>query len=67
MSFDERSHRIIAFAVKSFDSIGREGSKPIDQLATGVAGRRDRGAMPKKCICKERLVHILAVASQVAS
>ena len=54
MSFEQRSHKLVTLAVESFGRLGREGSEFIDQLATSVVGGRDRGAMAKKGICKER-------------
>ena len=66
MSFDERSHTLVTLAVESFGRLGREGSEFIDQLATSVVGGRDGGAMAKKGICKERLLQIVSVTSQVA-
>ena len=66
MSFEERSHKLVTLAVESFGRLGREGSEFIDQLAKSVAGGRDGGAMAKKGICKERLLQIVSVTSQVA-
>ena len=66
MSSDERSYRLVTLAVESFGRLGREGSEFIDQLATSVVGGRDGGAMAKKGICKERVLQIVSVTSQVA-
>ena len=66
MPFDERSHKLVTLAVESFGRLGREGSEVIDQLVTSVVGGRDGGAMAKKGICKERLLQIVSVTSQVA-
>ena len=66
VSFDERSHELVTLAVESFRRLGREGSKFIDQLATSVVGGRDGRAMAKKGICKERLLPVVSVTSQVA-
>ena len=66
MSFDERSHKLVTLAVESFGRLGREGSEFIDQLATSVVGGRDGRAIAKKGICKERLLQIFSVTSQVA-
>ena len=66
VSFDERSHKLVTLAVESFGRLGREGSEFIGQLATSVVGARDGGAMAKKGICKERLLQIVSVTSQVA-
>ena len=68
MSFDEeRSHKLVTLAVESFGCLGREGSECIDELATTVVRGRDGGAMAKKGICKERLLQIVSVTSQVAT
>ena len=66
MSFDERSHKLVILAVESFGRLGREGSELIDQLATSVVGGRDGGAMAKKGICKEGILQIVSVTSQLA-
>ena len=65
VSFDERSHKLATIAVESFGLLGREGSDFIDQLGANVVGGRDGGAMTKKGICKERLLQIISVTSQV--
>ena len=68
VSFDEeRSHKLVTLAVESFGCLGREGSECIDELATTVVRGRDGGAMAKKGICKERLLQIVSVTSQVAT
>ena len=66
MSFEQRSHKLVTLAVESFGRLGREGSEFIDQLATSMVGGRDGGAMAKKDICKETLLQIVSVTSQVA-
>ena len=66
VSFDELSHKPVTLVVESFGRLGREGSEFIDQLATSIVRGRDGGAMAKKGICKERLLHIVSVTSQVA-
>ena len=66
VSFDERIHKLVTLVVESFGRLGREGIEFIDQLATSVVGGRDRGAMAKKGIYKERLLQMVAVTSQVA-
>ena len=65
VSFNERSHKLATIAVESFGLLGREGSDFIDQLGANVVGGRDGGAMTKKGICKERLLQIISVTSQV--
>ena len=64
--FDDRSHKLVTLAVESDGRLGMEGSKFTDQLAASVVGGRDWGAMAKKGICKERLLQIISVTSQVA-
>ena len=55
-----------ALAVESRGRLVKEGIEFIDQLATSVVGGRDRGAMAKEGICKERLLQIGSVTSRVA-
>ena len=64
--FDERSHKRVTLAVKSFGRLGREGSEFVDQLATSVVGARDGGGTAEKGICKETILQIVSVTSQVA-
>ena len=52
--------------MESFGLPGRERSEFIDQLATGVIGGRDGEIMAEKGTCKERLLQIISVTSQVA-
>ena len=66
VSFDERSHKLATIVVESFGRFGREGSEFIDQLATSMIGGRDGGAVGKECICKECLIQLISVTSQVA-
>ena len=66
VSIDERSHKLVTLAVESFERLGREGSEFVDQLATSVVGGRDGGAMARKGICKEHILRIVSVTSQVA-
>ena len=58
VSFDERSHELITLEVESFGRLRREASEVVDWLATSVVGGRGGGAMAKKGIFKERLLHI---------
>ena len=66
MSFDERSHKLVALAVECFGRLGREGSEFIDHVAMNVVRGRGGGQMAKKGICKERLLQIVSVTTQIA-
>ena len=66
VSIDERSHKLVTLAVESFGRLGREGSEFVDQLATSVVGARDGGGTAEKGICKETILQIVSVTSQVA-
>lgn len=41
--FDERSHKLTALAVGSFEPLGCEGSEFVDQLAVSAVRGRDGG------------------------
>ena len=60
VSFDECSHRLVTLAVESFVRLVREGNELIDPVATSMAGERGGGAMAKKGIFKERILHIVS-------
>ena len=66
VSFDERSHKLITFAVESFGRLGVQGSYSIDQLAASVVGGRNGGSIAKMGVLKERLLQIVSVTAQVA-
>lgn len=46
--FDERSHKLVTLAVKSYGSLGREGSEFVNQLTTSVVGGRSGRVSARK-------------------
>ena len=65
VSFDERSFKLATLAVESFGHLGDSGCKFIDQLASSIAGGIER-ERAMKGVCKEKLLQIISVTSQVA-
>ena len=66
VSFDERSYKLATLAVEIFRRLGKEGSDPIDQIASIIVGGTDGSSLARKGVCKERLVQIISVTTQVA-
>ena len=66
MALDELNHKLVTITADSFGRFGREVSEFIDQLATRVIEGGDGGRIPKKGICKERLLQIISVTTPVA-
>jgi len=66
VSFDERSFKLVTFAVESFGRLGEEGYEFIDQIATHAVGGRNGGNMSRRGIVKERILQVVSVATQVA-
>ena len=66
VSFDERSNTLATFAVESFGRLGKEGSDLIGQVAASIVGKTDGSSLPRKSVCKERLLQIISVTTQVA-
>ena len=52
VSFDERSRKLVTFAVERFGRLGMKASEFIDQMSTRVVEERGGGAMTKRGICK---------------
>ena len=66
MSFDERSYKLATLAVESFGRLGKEGRDLIDQVAASIFGGTDGASLARKGVCKERLLQIISVTTQVA-
>ena len=66
VSFDERSYKLSTLAVESFGRLGKKGSDLIDQMAASIVGYTDVSSLARKGVCKERLVQIISVTTQVA-
>ena len=66
VSFDERSYKLATLAVKSFGRLGKEGSALIDQVAASIVGGTDASTLARKGVCKERLLQIISVTTEVA-
>lgn len=63
------NHKATTLAVESFGRLGKDASEnilSINQLTTSVVGERDGAAMAKRGICKEHLLQIASVISEVA-
>ena len=52
--------------MESFGRLGKEGSDLIDQVAASTVGGTDASSLARKGVCKERLVQIISVTTQVA-
>ena len=66
ISFDERSYKLATLTVESFGRFGKEGRDLIDQVAASIVGGTDGSSLARKGVCKERLVQIISVTTQVA-
>ena len=66
VSFDERSYKLATLAVESFGRLGKEGSDLIDQVAASIVGGTDASSLARKGVCKERILQIIPVTTQVA-
>ena len=66
MSFDKRSYKVATLAVESFGRLGEECSGLIDQVAASMVGGTDGSSLARKSVCKERLLQIISVTTQVA-
>eukprot|EP00904_Undaria_pinnatifida_P006092 jgi/Undpi1/2612/HiC_scaffold_13.g05991.m1 len=58
---------LAALAVENFGCLGKEGSDLIDQAAASIVGGTGGSSLSQKGVCKERLVHIIFVTTQVAN
>ena len=63
--FDERSCTLAALVVESYARLGKDGSYLIDHAAAGIVGVTDRESLAWKGFCKERLLQVILVTSQV--
>ena len=66
VSLDERSYKLATLAVESFGRLGKEGSDLIDQVAESIVGGTDGSSLARKGVCKELLLQIISVITQVA-
>ena len=66
VSFDERSYKLAVLVVESFGRLGKGGSDLFDQMAAGIVRGTGGSSLARKGVCKERLVQIISVTTQVA-
>ena len=66
VSFDERSYKLATLAVEIFRRLGKEGSDPIDQIASIIVGGTDGSSLARKGVCKKPLFQIISLTTQVA-
>ena len=63
--FDERSYKLAALAVESFERIGKESSDLIDPGAASIVGGTDRSSLARKDVCKEYPFQTISATTQV--
>ena len=66
VSFDKRSYKLVTLPVESYTGLGEEGSDLINQVAASIVGGTDASSVARKGVCKERLLQIISMTTQVA-
>ena len=66
VSFDVCSYKLADLAVESFGRLGKESNDVIDQVAASIVGGLDGAPLARKGVCKERLLLIIPLSTQVA-
>lgn len=67
VSFDMSSHQLAAIAVEisSFGRLRQRESDFIDQMTATVIGGADGDSLATKGVCKERIIQVISVTTQV--
>ena len=57
--------KLATLVVENFGRLGKEGSNLIDQAAASTVGGTDGTSLARKGVCKERLLRVLSMTTQV--